>query len=256
VPVALKIGYKDLNSQPWFHGSISADESEKLLLAEPNREGAFLVRNGTPAAIRTPEDAGMMVSFRTAQATVLHYGMKLHPKGGYMMEAGPAFETPVKLISFYSGGGCTIGANNTTRTSLRRALTRTRSRRPSLSIPETPRPKDLGYVLVSDTVGGVAVQRLESGGAGQGFGQIGYYQQHWMKRHTAVGGAQTRTRPGGAGGVGTAPAATRSYSEDDTGVGGGGSTCAGKSVLDDSSAHTADGDGAQAAGAAARVGAV
>jgi hypothetical protein len=182
VQIALKVGYKDLNSHPWYHGIISAAETNRLLMAPPNQKGAFLVRDGTPEAIRQLDDTGLMVSFRTAEEGIIHYGMKLHPKGGYTMADGPAFDTPEKLITFYSGE--TVGNNNA---SLRRALTRTRSRRLSMPlVPEVPRPKDLGYVLVGGGAGaGIAVQQVATGSAGQGFGQIGYYQQHWMKQRTA-----------------------------------------------------------------------
>lgn len=177
VMVALGIGYKNLNSHPWYHGSISAAQTETKLMQPKNKEGAFLVREGSPNAIREADDSGLMVSFR-AKEGVVEYGIKIHPKGGYTMAGGPAFDTPEKLIIFYSGE-----KSGSQTTNLRRALTRTRSRRKTLNAQaNAPRPKDLGYVLVGTGGAGIAVAYVDADAAGAGFGQIGYYQRHWMKQ--------------------------------------------------------------------------
>lgn len=180
VPVSLAIGYKNLNSHPWYHGAISSEQTEIKLMQSKNKAGAFLVREGFPSAIREADDSGLMVSFRNSEG-VVHYGVKIHPKGGYTMAAGPAFDTPEKLIIFYSGE-----KSGSQTTNLRRALTRTRSRRKTMNAQtETPRPKDFGYVMVGSGGAGIAVARVDADAAGAGFGQIGYYQRHWMKQKSA-----------------------------------------------------------------------
>ena len=186
VMVSLSIGYKNLNSHPWYHGAISAQQTEIKLMHEKNKEGAFLVREGSPNAIREADDSGLMVSFRNTEG-VVHYGVKIHPKGGYMMAEGPAFDTPEKLIIFYSGE-----KSGSQTTNLRRALTRTRSRRKTMnSHAQATRPKDFGYVLVGSGGAGIAVARVDADAAGAGFGQIGYYQRHWMKQKSNDAGSSS-----------------------------------------------------------------
>ncbi|XP_078448712.1 tyrosine-protein kinase CSK isoform X3 [Lampetra planeri] len=89
-----------MNSMPWFHGKISREEAEQLLM--PRSDGLFLVREST----NYPGDYTLCVS---CGSRVEHYHVACH-HGQFSVDPGVDFESLPKLIDYYwtdANGLCT-----------------------------------------------------------------------------------------------------------------------------------------------------
>ncbi|XP_075923769.1 tyrosine-protein kinase CSK-like isoform X2 [Petromyzon marinus] len=89
-----------MNSMPWFHGKISREEAEQLLM--PRSDGLFLVREST----NYPGDYTLCVS---CGSRVEHYHVAC-PQGQFSVDPGVNFDSLPKLIDYYwkdANGLCT-----------------------------------------------------------------------------------------------------------------------------------------------------
>ncbi|XP_026686139.1 tyrosine-protein kinase Src64B [Diaphorina citri] len=91
---------KSVESEDWFFGKISRKEAEKLLLAEDNPRGTFLVRDSEHNPL------GYSLSVKDWEESrgyhAKHYKIKPLDKGGYFIASSQTFPSLNVLINAYS----------------------------------------------------------------------------------------------------------------------------------------------------------
>lgn len=171
VVVSMKMGFRDLHSFPWYHGVMP--QSMAVALLDNAKDGSFLVRvdEGDPSQ-------RLMVNVK-ASDTITQYPILVHPKGGYQLENGPCFDNVEKLVTFYSQ------ESNSGRTALRRALTRRGPIRKQHDDSKAQR-KYVYRNLAGAKAEGIKAPAAVAQSVGSGFGQMGYYQRHWLKKQQST----------------------------------------------------------------------
>ncbi|KAL3316570.1 hypothetical protein Ciccas_004774, partial [Cichlidogyrus casuarinus] len=83
-----------VQSAHYFHGKITRDQAEKLLLARGGLEGMYLLR----------ESAHLNYAISIChKGRIHHYNIELQPDGGYRIPTGLLFPGPIELIEHHSG---------------------------------------------------------------------------------------------------------------------------------------------------------
>eukprot|EP00128_Syssomonas_multiformis_P018231 Colp12_sorted_trinity150504_noHs@26343 len=86
--------HPDLVQYPWFHGKISREDSEGLLLQARYKTGAFLVRESQTSA------GSFSLSLKYSDDKVTHFKIEKHSNGKYDVN-GAQFDTIAKLVEKY-----------------------------------------------------------------------------------------------------------------------------------------------------------
>lgn len=82
-------------SEPWFHGSISRQDAEELLLKAGKTDGLFLVRESVT-------QVGSYALSMCFNNRIIHYHAQRQPDGMVAIEDGPKFPGPVELVHYHS----------------------------------------------------------------------------------------------------------------------------------------------------------
>ncbi|KXJ04914.1 Tyrosine-protein kinase SYK, partial [Exaiptasia diaphana] len=85
----------NLMTEPWFHGSISRQEAEELLLKAGKTDGLFLVRESVT-------QVGSFALSMCFNNRIIHYHAQRQPDGFVAIEDGPKFPGPVELVHYHS----------------------------------------------------------------------------------------------------------------------------------------------------------
>ncbi len=81
----------DPNSQPWFHGRIAREESERLLRENPLKSGKYLLRESN-------NQLGTYVLSVCYEGNIVHYQILRHRDGTVGIADGLRFPGPVELV--------------------------------------------------------------------------------------------------------------------------------------------------------------
>ncbi|XP_029966899.1 tyrosine-protein kinase SRK2 [Salarias fasciatus] len=95
IPANYVAPVESLDAQPWFFSETRRLESERLLMAEENQHGAFLIR-------KSESHAGELALSVLDNGKVKHYKVIKNESGQYCVSRNRAFKTLKELVEHYS----------------------------------------------------------------------------------------------------------------------------------------------------------
>jgi hypothetical protein len=81
-----------LNVFRWYYGEIKRPEAEKLLVAPPNEDGAFLIRDSSKGLFAMSMRDGNLIK---------HYRIRKSDDGGFFIARANVFESLSELVDHY-----------------------------------------------------------------------------------------------------------------------------------------------------------
>lgn len=95
IPANYVAPVESVNAEPWYFPDTKRQDAEKLLLAEGNQQGAFLVRNSESLK-------GELSLSVLHQGRVKHYKLQKLDNGHYYVSKTKSFPTLKELVEYYS----------------------------------------------------------------------------------------------------------------------------------------------------------
>uniref|UniRef100_A0A3Q1F9H1 Tyrosine-protein kinase n=1 Tax=Acanthochromis polyacanthus TaxID=80966 RepID=A0A3Q1F9H1_9TELE len=95
IPANYVAPVESINAEPWYFPDTKRLDAEKMLLAEGNQQGAFLIRN-------CESQRGELSLSVLDSGRVKHYKLKKMDNGYYYVSRNKAFQTLKELVDYYS----------------------------------------------------------------------------------------------------------------------------------------------------------
>lgn len=95
IPANYVASVESINAEPWYFPNTKRLDAEKMLLAEGNQQGAFLIRN-------CESQRGDLSLSVLDSGKVKHYKLRKLDNGHYYVSRNKAFQTLKELVDYYS----------------------------------------------------------------------------------------------------------------------------------------------------------
>ncbi|KAM6915322.1 tyrosine-protein kinase FRK [Xenentodon cancila] len=96
IPANYVAPVESVDAEPWYFADTKRLDAEKMLMAEGNRHGAFLIRN-------CESQKGELSLSVLDNGKVKHYKVKRHDNGHYFVSRNKSFLTLKELVEYYAG---------------------------------------------------------------------------------------------------------------------------------------------------------